>query len=483
MEMKHNRFFITLVFLATLGSTAFAQMVTPVDFMRNNPRSTKANPAFYTADFGYFDLLIGGVNFGFQNIGMKYDNFFQFNEAGQPVTLDLDKGVASLRDENYMNSYLTFDIFNCGRRTKHGYFSYSHRLRETESLSYNKEMFELLAHGNSNFMGDDNPANINIGLSSTVYQEFAFGYQMCLTENLNIGARLKFLMGYINANADNASIQLYTDPTTYALRLMTDVNINATIPYQIVVEDGKLKIADKRFNPANLFKNYGGGIDLGAEYKFNDQWGVAAAVNDLGFIYWNNYSYNITAEIVDGGSFYQDGAFVFTGLTNEQLTAIMNDPDFASHMADSLMGYFQYDFQPVEKRVSALNANFMVRGYYDLTPTQRFSAQFAGYNLGLGIKPALTLAYTGSYSDKYDVVVTYTMMPGSYDNLGLGLSANFGGIMLYAASNNVLGFFNPANSSHLHFQFGISLTSGDFVKRSDTVVIRDHDDDEEEVEE
>lgn len=480
MEMKHNRFFVTLLFLATFGSTAFAQMVTPVDFMRNNPRYNKANPAFYTPDFGYFDLLLGGFSFGIQNIGLKYDNFFQFNEAGQPVVVDFDKGVASLRDVNYLNSFLTFDIFNCGRRTKHGYFTYTHRLREMESLSYNKEMFELLAHGNANFLGDDNPATINLGLSSTVYQEFSFGYQMCLTEQLNIGARLKFLMGFLNAKTDAANLQLYTDPTTYALRLVSDINVSASIPYQITVENGMLKIVDARFNPSFLFRNFGGGIDLGAEYKINDQWGVAAAVNDLGFISWSNYSYNLSADVVDGGSYYQDDAFVFGGLTNEQLTAILNDSGYALHMVDSLMGYVSYDFKQSERKTTSLHTNFMVRGYYDLTPTQRFSAQFTGYNLGLGIKPALTLAYTGSYSDKYDVVVTYTMMPGSYDNLGLGLSANFGGILLFAATNNVIGFFNPTNISQIHIQMGLSFTSGDLVKRAETVVIRDQNDEGEE---
>ena len=89
------------------------------------------------------------------------------------------------------------------------------------------------------------------------------------------------------------------------------------------------------------------------------------------------------------------------------------------------------------------------------------------------MKPAVTLAYTGSFGDKYDVVTTYTMMPGSFDNIGLGLSANFGGLLLYIASNNILGFFNPANSSQIHAQFGISFTSGEFVSRAETVVMGD----------
>ena len=470
--MKSIKIIVTVLFMTVLGSTAMAQIVSPVDFMINNPRSTWANPAFYTKDYGYFDLGLGGINIGVQNIGLKYDKFFRFNEAGQPTVVDLNSGVASLRDVNYVNSFVNFDIFSCGRRTKHGYFTYTHRFRELESLSYNKDLVQLLAQGNAAFLGDNHPADIKLGVSARVFQEFDFGYQMCLTEQWNIGIRLKFLMGFMDAKTNAMNVKLYTNPDTYALRLVSVADVRGSIPYQIVMENGEMSIVDRRFNPANLFKNYGGGIDLGGEYIINDQWGVAAAINDLGFIKWNNYAYNFVGELQDNGSFYDNGAFLFPGLSEEQVNAIINDPDYAGQMADSLIGYLNLNPQSLVAYTSGLNANFMVRGYYDLTPQNRFSAQFMGYNMGLGIKPAMTLAYTGSFADKYDVVATYTMMPGSFDNLGIGLSANFGGMLLYVASNNILAFFNPANRSMLHAQFGISLTSGDLRSRAENIIIK-----------
>ena len=296
---------------------------------------------------------------------------------------------------------------------------------------------------------------------------------MSLTKELNIGLRLKFLMGFMDAKTDVVNAKLFTDPETYELKLMTQASVTGALPYQFVMEDGQLSIVDKRFNPANLFKNYGFGVDLGAEYKFDEHWGAAAALNDLGFIKWDNYAINFSGELQDNGSFYNDGAFVFSGLTSEQINSIMNDPDYASTMAESLMGYFQLSPNNLVSYKTGLNTNLMLRGYYDLTPSNRFSAQFTGYNLGLGMKPALTLAYTGSFSNKYDVVTTYTLMPGVYDNLGVGLSANFGGLLLYVATNNIFGFTNPANRSLLSAQFGISFTGGEQISRSETIIIRD----------
>lgn len=485
--MKHIRIYLALLIMAVMNSVSVAQMVSPVDFMKNNPRWNFANPAFFVNDYGFFDLALGGINVGVQNIGLKYDNFFQFNNAGQPVAIDLDKGIASLRDVNFVNEYFGLDIFNCGRRTAHGYFTYTHRLREFTSFSFNKDLIQLLGQGNGAFLGQDHPADIKLGLSARVFQEFDFGYQMCLTDHLNIGLRLKFLMGVADVSTNNLNIKLYTDPDTYALTVVPDADINASIPYElregpIMGGTGNL-IVDSRFNPGNLFKNYGFGVDLGAEYLINEQFGVAAAVNDLGRIKWNTFTSHITGGIQDAGSFYQNGGFYFNGVTSEQLDGMLHNSSYANALVDSLTNYLKLDVTNLESYTTGLYTNYMVRAYYDLTPGHRFSAQFGGYNMGSGIQNGFTLAYTGSFAEKYDIVLAYTALPGSSDNLGVGLSANFGGLHLYMASNSVLGFFNPANSSQLHFQFGISFTSGEKATRAETVVITDRVAEEEAVEE
>lgn len=469
--MKLRSLFISLLFIAVTGSS-FAQVVSPVDFMRYNSRAAFANPAFYCHDYGYFDFALGGINVGFQNIGLKYDKFFRYNSAGYPSALTLDNGVASLRSQNYLNTYAGIDIFNCGRRTKYGFFTYSHRFREWETFRYSRDLLRLVAEGNSSFLGE-NSAKVDVGLAANAYQEFNFGYQVSLTEKLNIGARVKFLMGFANVKTNDVNLQLFTDADTYALRLIANASAQAALPYQLVLKNGKIKIADRRFNLANLFKNYGAGIDLGAEYMINDQFGVAAAVNDLGFISWTNNTASLTAGIVDAGPYYQNGGLVFEGFTDEQVQAMINDPSYLEHWLDTMMQYVGFDLTTGTKYTAGLNTSMMVRGYYDLTPEHRFTAQFMGFATGLGMKPAMTLAYTGSFAKKFDVVATYTMMPGSYDNIGVGLSANLGSVTIYAASNNVLGFFNPVNISQVNLQFGLSFSANEKVDRSETIIIRD----------
>lgn len=471
--MRVIRLFVIVLIASFVSVNVSAQNISPVDFMRNNPRASFANAGTFIADYGYFDLMLGGINIGVQNTGFKYDKFFQFNGNGQPVALDLNQGVASLKNKNYLNSFVNFDIFNCGRQTKYGYFTYSHRFREMETFRYNKDFVELLAGGNAAFLGADHPATLDLGIAARVYQEFNFGYQICLTEKLNVGARVKFLMGFIDAKSRAIDAQLMTDPETYALTVSGDVDVRTTLPYELSLQNGHLSIADRRFNIANLFKNYGAGIDLGAEYQINDQFGVAAAVNDLGFIRWNHFANRFVGGIDDAGSLYQNGSLVFSGLTPEQINGLINDHNYMSGFVDTLAMYFNVGSETLTGYTSGLNTTMMVRGYYDLTPQHRFAAQFTGYASGVGFRPAMTLAYAGSFLDKFDVVTTYTMMKGSYGNLGLGLSANLGGFMIYVASNNVLGFFNPANTTNLNLQFGISFTSGYKAKRSERIFLKE----------
>ena len=273
--MRHIRNIVVVLLMAVGMPAAMSQYISPVDFMMNNPRSMFANPAFHTDEFGFFDFALGGVNFTVQNAGLKYDNFFTFNDAGQPVQLNLDNGVASLRDMNYLNANVAWDVFNCGRRTKHGFFTYTHRIRVMETFRYSKDLMELVAKGNAAYLGDSNPADIDLGLAVRGYMEFDFGYQINVTDKLSVGTRLKYLAGLADVRTNNVNIKLYTDPETYALSLLADADVVGALPMEFSMQDGKPQFGD--FNLFGMFKNSGFGIDLGADYRINKQFGVAAA--------------------------------------------------------------------------------------------------------------------------------------------------------------------------------------------------------------
>ena len=75
--------------------------------------------------------------------------------------------------------------------------------------------------------------------------------------------------------------------------------------------------------------------------------------------------------------------------------------------------------------------------------------------MGSSFRPAMTVAYCGSFFDNFNLCATYTVMPNSYDNIGIGLSTMIATCNIYLTTNNIIGFFKPLNASGFNAQAGI----------------------------
>jgi hypothetical protein len=322
-------------------------------------------------------------------------------------------------------------------------------------FAFNDGLFNLAAYGNSAFVGYDNPAKVNMDINAMGYQELSVGYQWNVTEQLSLGGKAKLLFGVANVKTDAFDAQLYTDPDSYALRLKENVAMKAALPNVIYVDEtGHLK-SDGPFSMGELFRNPGFGVDLAAEYRFDEQFSAVAAVRDLGFIHWGKHNIAMTGQVNDMGHFYDNGDFLFNGLSVNEVQRIFSDDYYREQFLDTLQRYFQVEFSPMDKYTTSLNTSLLLRGNYDLDARNRFSAQVQGRFLGSGFRPALTLAYCGSFWNNFNVCATYTMMPHSYDNIGLGVSAMIETCNIYLTTNNLIGLFRPLNMSGFNAQVGI----------------------------
>lgn len=90
-----------------------------------------------------------------------------------------------------------------------------------------------------------------------------------------------------------------------------------------------------------------------------------------------------------------------------------------------------------------------------MTSHLRVVAQAQGRFIGNGFRPAFTVAYCGTFFDNLNVCATYTAMPHSYDNIGLGLSAMIETCNIYLTTNNLVGLFKPLNTSAFNAQVGV----------------------------
>ena len=447
---KLNR--IIAVFALTIWFVSVgAQEVSPVDFMRMNPYQMKANPATDLPYESVMSLVVGNIGLDVQNSTLRYDNLFEFDAQGKPKTINPRKFANSLRENNFLGINLNVDLFTLYRRlNRNSMLTFNYGVKTQADMKFNDGLFKLLSYGNSAFVGENNPAKVDLDVNAQVYQEFAVGYQRNITEQFSVGGRAKLLFGFANITTDAFDAQLFTDADSYALRLMENVAVRAALPMAVYAHEGEL-LTNGPFKVGQVFRNPGFGVDLAAEYRFNDRFSAVAAVHDLGFIHWGLNNLEMKSKVNDAGQFYDNGAFLFDGMDID----LFADQNYLNHFLDSLQRYFDLSFTSMEKYNTALNTNLLLRGNYDLDANNRFSLQMQGRFLGCGFRPAMTLAYSGSFFHMLDVCATYTVMPGSYDNIGLGIAGVFDTFHIYLTTNNIIGCFSPLNASGLNAQMGI----------------------------
>ena len=431
-----------------------AQEVSPVDFMRMNPYQMKSNPATDLPYESVMSIMVGNIGMSIQCPTLHYDNLFEFDTQGQPVSINLTKFANSLKENNFTGFDASVDLFTLYRRINNGMITFNYGLKAQGDAQFNDGLFKLAAYGNSAFVGNDHPAQVSLDVNAQVYQEFAVGYQLNVTGKLSLGGRAKLLFGLADIETDAFDVKLFTDPDSYALRLEENIAMRMALPKTVYANDGQL-MTNGFFNIGQLFRNSGFGVDLAAEYRFNERFSAVAAVQDLGFIHWGLNNIEMKGQINDAGQFYDDGSFLFEGMDVDQLQRVFGDELYREQFLDTLRQYFDVDFSMAEAYTTMLNTGVLLRGNFDVNPSNRFSAQLHGRFLGSGFRPAMTLAYNGSFFRMLDVCATYTIMPNSYDNIGLGLAGNFGMFHIYLTTNNVVGLFKPLNASGFNVQAGI----------------------------
>ena len=454
VKKKNTYGILTALALTFVMASAQAQQVSPVDFMRLNPYQMNANPATDLPYQSVMSLVIGNIGLDVQNTTLHYDNLFDFDTQGRPTTINLRQLANSLKKNNYLGLNANLDLFTLYKRFDKNLWTFNWGVKVQGDAKYGDGLFKLLGYGNGAFVGEDNPVKVNMDLNVMAYQEWAVGYQMNVTEQLSVGGKAKLLFGVLDVKTDAFNAELYTDDT-YALRLKEHALVKAAMPNAVYVnEAGELK-GDGPFSVGELFRNPGFGVDFAAEYRFNGQFSAVAAVRDLGFIHWGKNNIGMTGQVNDVGQFYDDGDFLYNGLDINQLQRLFSDEWYREHFIDTLQRYFQVGFSPSDKYTTALNTSLLLRGNYDLDGGNRFSAQVQGRFYGSGFRPALTLAYCGSFFNNLNVCATYTMMPHSYDNIGLGVSAMIETCNIYLTTNNLIGLFRPLNMSGFNAQVGI----------------------------
>lgn len=295
-------------------TAATAQQVNTMYFLENAPMRHLTNPAFQPVSDGYIALIPGlGYNsMWFGNNSLSISDLLYYNQAGKLVTPfhpdeDREAFLRKLRRHTTVSADEHMNLFSFGFRYRDkGYITIGIDERISIGSSTPKSINNFLFNG-----GMRNPEGISTlnlkgaTLGVEVYTEIYGGYSHKINDQWTVGGKLKVLLGtaYIGSNSKNMRIdasseewRLYGTSSIYAAaplnwdalpekfdretleNYIKNNEYNKLIPSMSSVSDYMKLLA-----PSGI----GAAVDLGMTYKPHEQVQITAALNDLGFIYWN----------------------------------------------------------------------------------------------------------------------------------------------------------------------------------------------------
>lgn len=413
-------------------STAKAQNdVISLTFLPNSTYQNFFNPGISVDAKTVIGIGISNLGASYHNSNIRYNNIFNVQD-NKPISIDANRFINSLKDHNNLiGVHFSLDMLRLGVRYKKLFFDLSWRFRLSADIHFSKDLFGIIIHGNGAYLGDDNPANLNVGIELNAFNEYALGVQYDVTDKLTVGVRPKLLSGVVSVIL-NSNALLYTDENTYEISTDIDANVKAST----ILDMNLNRISDigDCFNVESLSindllkmkNNIGFGVDLGASYTFNKHIGVALGVYDLGFITWKNVMENNTSK----------NSVIINDALVDDLDDLSNmDLSINSLLDDAMNGDSLY---PGKNYKTTLKTRIMAQAYYEFMPMVRFTVLTQMYNVNKKLYPSLTLAYSGSFFKVIDLTAHYTMSKYTGNTIGAGIGLDSGLINIYAAIDNVL---------------------------------------------
>ncbi len=444
-------FALALTTIILLLNTLSAQdrMLTHLSLV---PQSNQNNPASTIPYKYYFGMpMASSIYFTFQN-PFAYNDIIK-TRSDDSLYIDQKGFVSSLgKNTNLMFIENRIDMFNFGFRIKKNFFTVSSSIRTSMYFTYPTDMMDLLINGNASFVDAEKTIDMSkFQVNGSVWAEDAFGFQRNLTSKINVGLRVKLLQGLANINTAKSDISLTTNPSNYYWSVKSNFTLNMASIYD----------TNSEYSVSKILQNRGFAIDVGGEYKINENILVGASLLDFGYINWksNTKQYSTTM---------RDDEFVFKGLDlSNYFSNDSTNGNFVDELLDTLKNQFQFNDSLKQDYKTGIYPKLCASVYYKLGENNKFGF-FTRNDFANGtIFPSITLSYNRKFGRILELGVSYSMINNSWANIGAGMAIKLGPFQTYLSSENLLTVFKPTSGKNVFFHFGINFVFG---KYSDTPV-------------
>lgn len=210
---------------------------------------------------------------------------------------------------------LNENILSTGFFAWGGFNTFGLSVKSDTRFSSPDDLFKFMKSGVDSPEGTHYKVN-DLSILSTNYAELAFGHSRALTDQLTVGAKVKFLVGLAKATVKIDQLDIKATPESWVI---TPNGAEAYLSAKGLITPTKGEtgnyaesdyVRDAYGNPTSQLKpgaenlmsyddidfddnnigptGFGMAFDFGATYKWNDDWTFSASLLDLGFIHWNN---------------------------------------------------------------------------------------------------------------------------------------------------------------------------------------------------
>ncbi len=398
------------------------------------------NPAFLPKSKVHVSIPgLSSLGISFSNSGFKYADLVKLE--GDSLRLDVDNMLNEMSDENKLIFATNLQLFGFGLKLGNNYFNLAVNEKANMQFNYPKDFFSFLWDGNAANLNQ--ASNFNFKINAIHYREYALGYNRTFNDKLSIGGRLKYIYGLENISTNASDITVTTnEDSAYAMTITNNIEINTSGLGDV---DG---IAQNY-----LFgkQNTGFAVDLGFNFHLTEKLSINGSALNLGSINWKS-------DVENYISTNPNAIYVFEGYPLRDLSADSSS-SIATQIADSLKELFRLDSNNLSYS-TGLNTQYHLATDFKIVEGQHVGAHLLFNNFNKIGSSALSLYYTGAFTRVISASVSYTMINGSFSNLGVGLRLNGGPLQWYILTDNLLSFFTPEKAQYFNFRTGFNLTFG-----------------------
>ncbi|MEZ5042416.1 MAG: DUF5723 family protein [Saprospiraceae bacterium] len=442
---------IGLAFLVFLVGTTTLEAQRNLNFYNfsNVMQRSHMNPSFIPeAKLTIAVPGLSSIGFGVSNNGFSYRQAGVKNAITGSRKLDFEMALGSIAENNFISFDGGVEILGVGLRLGKHFFYGSLSDHVETSIHYPYGAIDILADDQNDVISQGGIYDFSeLMFQSSHYRSMALAYAREMNEKLNLGVRVKLLAGLENIYSKNNGLIFSSfeagsgsnpDPAYYTV----ENNIQ-------VMGAGLHRFRHGKPFPLFVEGNYGISVDLGGQYKINEDLEVSASVNNLGFLKWN--SELTSAEIGDP----MIDVDQLDDFLTDYLDQVVTDVTTA---ADSKLPAYK----------TSLNADVYAGLRYQVLPEQFFGVvanpRFYKNKVDLGA----SFSYHMKVLNWLNAGVAYSIYNNTYVNLGLGLAIKLGPVQGYFSTDNVLGFIAPATAHAANAKMGLNIALGK-VKEEDPI--------------